>query len=382
MTRCPATCAAAPATGRSSTRRDAMYDLPAPADWRGPGRCRRRHAPHHPRRRDDGDVARRARPRRDVRIRRTAARRFLRADHDRRTGARWWPPIRRRAFSRAAPTSACGSPSSTAISPDLIHVGAVRELAAMRETDDALEIGAAVTLADAFAALDAEWPELAEAWQRFALGADPQCRHARRQRRQRLADRRLDAGADRARLRPSCCATAIARAKCRSRISTSATGRPRACPANSSPRSACRSERRPPTATRCCAAYKVSRRFDQDISAVFVVLPARPRRASGSRGRASAAAASRRHPCARARPKTLLAGRRWDARDRARRRARRSRPNSRRSPTCARRPIIAATMLATLVLRFWRETGADRSGAARRDARVEVARPDARATPR
>ncbi len=52
--------------------------------------------------------------------------------------------------------------------PDLIYTGQCEELLAIRDTPAHLAIGAAVSLADAFAALDVQWPELAEVWQRFA----------------------------------------------------------------------------------------------------------------------------------------------------------------------------------------------------------------------
>ena len=51
---------------------------------------------------------------------------------------------------------------------DIVYVGDCDELKAIRDGDGALEIGAAATLEDAFAALDGEWPELHEAWIRFA----------------------------------------------------------------------------------------------------------------------------------------------------------------------------------------------------------------------
>ncbi|MEO8344557.1 MAG: xanthine dehydrogenase small subunit [Betaproteobacteria bacterium] len=51
---------------------------------------------------------------------------------------------------------------------DIIHVGDCDELRSILDARDALEIGAAASLTDAFAALDAEWPELHEAWIRFA----------------------------------------------------------------------------------------------------------------------------------------------------------------------------------------------------------------------
>ena len=51
---------------------------------------------------------------------------------------------------------------------DIVYVGDTVELAQIRDTATAIEIGAAVTLGDAVAHLDRTWPELAEAWQRFA----------------------------------------------------------------------------------------------------------------------------------------------------------------------------------------------------------------------
>jgi len=50
----------------------------------------------------------------------------------------------------------------------LVSTCAARDLALVRAERDAIEIGAAATLADAFDALDGDYPELAEAWQRFA----------------------------------------------------------------------------------------------------------------------------------------------------------------------------------------------------------------------
>ena len=51
---------------------------------------------------------------------------------------------------------------------DLIYVGDAGDLHFIRDTSGAIEVGAAVSLSDAVAALDRTWPELAEAWQRFA----------------------------------------------------------------------------------------------------------------------------------------------------------------------------------------------------------------------
>jgi xanthine dehydrogenase small subunit len=51
---------------------------------------------------------------------------------------------------------------------DIVYTGDVEELRAIRETPSHLSIGAAATLTDAFDALDRSWPELHEAWARFA----------------------------------------------------------------------------------------------------------------------------------------------------------------------------------------------------------------------
>jgi xanthine dehydrogenase small subunit len=50
---------------------------------------------------------------------------------------------------------------------DLIYVGDCADMKQIRDAGTFVEIGAAVTLTDAFAALDGEWPELHEAWIRF-----------------------------------------------------------------------------------------------------------------------------------------------------------------------------------------------------------------------
>ena len=51
---------------------------------------------------------------------------------------------------------------------DMIYVGDVDALTAIRETTGGIEIGAAATLTDAMPILDRQFPELHEAWQRFA----------------------------------------------------------------------------------------------------------------------------------------------------------------------------------------------------------------------
>jgi xanthine dehydrogenase small subunit len=52
--------------------------------------------------------------------------------------------------------------------PRLIYVGAVEELKRIDERGDVLSIGAAASLEDAWRALVARWPTLAEVWLRFA----------------------------------------------------------------------------------------------------------------------------------------------------------------------------------------------------------------------
>ena len=51
---------------------------------------------------------------------------------------------------------------------DIVYLGHVEELKSVREHDGLLEIGAGVSLNDAYAAICARYPELAELWQRFA----------------------------------------------------------------------------------------------------------------------------------------------------------------------------------------------------------------------
>ncbi|HKP66506.1 MAG TPA: xanthine dehydrogenase small subunit [Casimicrobiaceae bacterium] len=51
---------------------------------------------------------------------------------------------------------------------DIIYVGDAADLASIRETNDGIEIGCAVALTDAVNALNRAYPELTEVWQRFA----------------------------------------------------------------------------------------------------------------------------------------------------------------------------------------------------------------------
>ena len=174
-----ATCAAAPATGRSSTPR---------SRWRRCRQCRGRRS---------GRAAQAA----------SAAASAAQAAADRPTWPRdRWPQLlalpaprtRRRRSWPAAPTSACGSPRCTCSSRRCWTSPASRELRRIEDYAHHIAIGAAVTLTDAFDALVARAAAAQDLRQPLRRPAGAQLRHAGRQRRQRLADRRLDAAADRA----------------------------------------------------------------------------------------------------------------------------------------------------------------------------------------
>jgi len=51
---------------------------------------------------------------------------------------------------------------------DIVYTGDVADMKTLHRTATDVELGAAATLTDAFAVLEAEWPELREAWARFA----------------------------------------------------------------------------------------------------------------------------------------------------------------------------------------------------------------------
>ena len=181
----PAISAAAPATARSSTRR----------------------SPPAPERRSDrfagaeGDVPASYRRSPTAKMSSSAARR---ASSPRRPASdglaelyaaiiptrRWW---------RARPMSACGSPSSCATCRRSSVLGACAGLDTISVDGDAVTFGATVTHEAALAHLAAIDPDLGELLRRFGSAAGAHGRHRRRQHRQRLADRRHAAGADRAR---------------------------------------------------------------------------------------------------------------------------------------------------------------------------------------
>ena len=79
---------------------------------------------------------------------------------------------------------------------DILYLGEVDELKRITVADGALHIGAGATLEDAWSALAAHWPSLQRSLAAFCRPAGAPRRHDGRQRRQRLADRRQRAGAD------------------------------------------------------------------------------------------------------------------------------------------------------------------------------------------
>ena len=337
---------------------DAMYDLPPPDDWRGPGVAA------------DG-TRRMTRDEEMTAMSLAALARDATFEYEAQ-GRRFLAPTTLDELARLVAANprarilAGGTDVGLWVTkehrdlPDLIHVGAVGELAAIHDNEDALVIGAAATLTDAFAALDAEWPELAEAWLRFAsvpirnagtlggnvangspigdampaliaLAATVVLRHGDRTREMPLED--FYVGYRQTACAPGEFVVAI-------RVPKRAAA--------------------PATAT-LLRAYKVSRRFDQDISAVFVGIRldlAGERIVQARIGCGGVAATPAR---ARA-TETLLAGKRWDH-------ATASAAAAALAAEFAPITDMRATadyrreMLATLVHRFWHETGTDRSGA-------------------
>jgi xanthine dehydrogenase small subunit len=242
---------------------------------------------------------------------------------------------------------------------DLVHVGAVDALCRIADTDVALEIGAAATLADAFAALDRDWPELHEAWDRFAsvpirnsgtlggnvangspigdsmpaliaLGAAVVLRHGDTERTLPLEDFYL--GYRRSALAAGEFVRAI-------RV----------------PR------RRPGTLLR---AYKVSRRHDQDISAVFVAFrfDVDGERIAAARIGVGGVAAT---PMRAVATEAALEGKAWT---RVTAQAATTVLAGEFTPITDMRAGAAyrRTMLGAMLLRCWHETGADAPRAATR----------------
>jgi len=143
-----------------------MYALPAPTDWRGPGIA--------------VDGARRISPEEEALAAELAALTRDATFEYEHAGQRFSAPRTVDALAQcvAARPDARIVAGATDVGlwvtkqhralGDLIYVGDVDGLDRIAESGDALDIGAGASLADAFAALDREWPELHEAWARFA----------------------------------------------------------------------------------------------------------------------------------------------------------------------------------------------------------------------
>ena len=193
--------------------------------------------------RADGEAARSARRRRDA-----ASRASTGSRSSRRARPTSWRKstlrIRMRCWSPARPMSGSGSPSSTGGSTTLIDLTSrerpCRRRGGRRRADDRRD--GQPSRRDGGARAPASRSRRADAPLR--LHPDPQRRDGRRQHRQRLADRRPAAGADRAR----CAADAAARrrsgGKSRWRISSSPMASRTARRASSSNWSSCRASRR------------------------------------------------------------------------------------------------------------------------------------------
>jgi xanthine dehydrogenase small subunit len=143
-----------------------MYDLPAPGDWRAPG-----IAP-------DG-AFRASGDERAIAGRLAALGRRGTFEYV-ASGQRWIAPASEDGF--AAALAAVPDATIVAGATDvglwvtkahrdlgtILHTGSAAELARIARDAGGMTIGAAATLADAFAALDVAFPELHEAWTRFA----------------------------------------------------------------------------------------------------------------------------------------------------------------------------------------------------------------------
>jgi xanthine dehydrogenase small subunit len=143
-----------------------MYELPAPADWRAPG-----VGPDGARCANEAESA--------LAARLGALRREGTYEYEAQ-GQRWIAPSTEEGFAAAR----LAHPDATIVAGatdvglwvtkahrdlgTLLHVGAASDLARVGRVGGGFAIGAAATLSDAFAALDDAFPELREAWSRFA----------------------------------------------------------------------------------------------------------------------------------------------------------------------------------------------------------------------
>ena len=241
-----ATCAAAPATGRSSTPASGCSSCRAAAARHGTG--------------GGGAAAVAGRPAA------AHARRLPCAAHAGRVRGAARGTAQTRGCSPAAPTWACGSRSSSATWATLISIGEVDEL---QRIDDRRRRAAHRRRRLAGSRLAGAGRALAGAARRVAalrVAADPPGRHDGRQRRQRLADRRRGAGADGAGRGASCCARRRGAQPAARRLLRRLHEEPAAARRVRAARCACRCPIR--RAGHAVRAYKISKRFDCDISAV------------------------------------------------------------------------------------------------------------------
>jgi xanthine dehydrogenase small subunit len=189
----------------------------------------------------------------------------------------------------------------------IIFIGDVAELKTIRETPTQIAIGAAVSLTEAFAALDRQWPELAEVWQRF--GSVPIRNSAT------LAGNVANAS-------PIGDASPVLLALGARVLLHGASGR-RELPIAEFFTGYRQTARRAGefieailvpkrTDSVIVRAYKISKRYDQDISAVFAcfALTLRGRRIDAARIGCGGIAAI---PCRARNTEALIVGRPWDA---------------------------------------------------------------------
>ena len=188
--------------------------------------------------------------------------------------------------------------------PTIIYVGDVAELKEIRDTETGLEIGAAANLTDAYEALVARHPELSELYRRFA---SPPIRNAG------TLGGNIANGSPIGDSMPALIvmgAMLVLRKGKRAReipldaLLSSPIRRRRSRRASSSSAFACR-HRAPGTHLR---TFKISKRFDQDISAVCGAFQHRGSIAVASPRRGSRTAAWRPRRSARQRPSTRSSG--------------------------------------------------------------------------
>jgi xanthine dehydrogenase small subunit len=143
-----------------------MYELPAPSDWRAPGFAA------------DGTPAI-SDAERGIAAQLGALRRAGTFEYA-AAGQRWIAPADEDGFANAL----ADNPGATIVAGatdvglwvtkahrdlgTMLHSGAAIELAGVVRDSGELRIGSAASLADAFAALDGDYPELREVWTRFA----------------------------------------------------------------------------------------------------------------------------------------------------------------------------------------------------------------------